>query len=190
VLLRIVQLEEIQTLLRATPRLIDRYEHKRADFPQEVASWLKQVESALEQNRLHLVSQIAQLRAMLLGAQRGIAPDGLSMAGKASRRKLADAAALRALREATSQISKAIDSRTGQIAEASKIAQQIVAIASLKRLLENCQGFARHQERLQGLVTTIKRDSDLAPYYAALGGLVSQQDALVLLDRALADSQP
>jgi len=185
--LRVGQLEEIQALLRRTPPLMDSYETRDPGFTEQATAWLKQAETLLEQNRLHVVSVVANLRGTIFAAGRGQRVEGVEVTGRPTRRKLSEAAAVRALREASVVIQDSIAMRSAQVGEASKLAQQILAIAALKQLVQPCLNLPGHQARLECIRSAVRRDTDLVPLYAALAGLVSDHDALVLLDRAIAN---
>ena len=132
--LRIAQLEEIQALLLRTPALVQRYESRSPAFVDDVNSWLVEVERVLENNRIHVVSQVAQLRALLISARRGLRHPSIQIDGRVTRRKLADTAALRALGDACDLINEAIATRAVEFEEAQKGVRQIVSVARAKRI--------------------------------------------------------
>ncbi len=183
--LRIAQLEEVQALLLTSPALIKKYEARSPGFLDEVNAWLVEAERVLESNRIHVVSRIAQLRALLLSSRRGLRHPSIQIEGRVTRRKLADTAAIRALGDSCDLINDAIAHRTAEIAEAQKIVRQTVSIARAKGLTTGSFHGASRQQHLTHLRSRIAADSDLAPYYVALVGIVTPDDALVLIDRSI-----
>lgn len=187
--LSLQQLEEFALLLRRLPRLMDAYEARQASFTAQAMAWLREVEGALDRNRMPLVSHVSELRGQALAANRGVQWKGLEVAGSQGRRRLGEAATLRAVTEASQALRSAIADRSEQFGEAEKVARQILSIASLKQLVGPCQALTSDQHRLECLISAIVQDGDLIPYYAALKGLVSHHDALVLLGRATVEVQ-
>lgn len=185
--LRVGQLEEIQSLLLRAPGLIDLYEQRKPGFVDAVTGWLRAMEGALERNRMHVVALVARERGTLVAAHRGDLGDEALSGGRRSRRKAGEAAAVRAVREVSAVVSDALSGRAGQIDEAAKIARQILSIAALKGSVQPCLREASLERRLECMKAVIHKDGDLLPYWAALTGLVAKHDALVLLDRAVAE---
>lgn len=185
-MLHIVNVEELQGLLLRVPALIDRLERRDAGFAPAAAQWLAAAELALANNRLPLAGQVATLRGALSTAGRGIAPAGVAVQGRPTVRKLRDAAAADALRQASSLIAGAVHDDEARIAEAAGLCLQMLAMAHAAGLLAApAPGVARDQY-LRGVWKAFSADANLAAGTVRITGLVGPHDALIVLDRALA----
>ncbi len=92
-MLRIVNLEEIQSILLRIPYLVDLQDQRDSSFEPDVKDWLSKCEKVLENNRLPASGNIAAFRALLISAERGVTPTEVTFHGRSTRRKIREAAA-------------------------------------------------------------------------------------------------
>lgn len=185
--LHLVQVEEIQALLRLVPSLVDQLEQRRSEFVDNVHGWLKQVEQVLEQNRLPLVSQIASHRAMLIQATRGLHGKEVVFTGKPTQRKILDATASLVLQRCNHLLHDLIAERLASHQEAERLARQILVVAKAKGILQSCTQAAGQQAFLQCLQDQVSADRDLINLYNHFVAMVGKYDALIFFDRMLSD---
>ena len=184
--LNVAQYEEISTLLRQVPRLVDRLEARTPGFSEGVLAWLKQAETTMENNRLPVVSQIASCRATLIEAARGVQGKDIAFVGRATPRKVHEATASMVLDRGNQLLHGVIAERQAVFQDAQRIAGQIMTVADAKGLVRDCSGGQAHQQLLQCLQQKVAGDPDLVSAYTHLVALVGKNDVLVFLDRALA----
>ncbi len=184
-MLHIVHIEEIQALLLDVPRLVDVLDSRDPVFPDLVKEWLSKMSDVLTANRLPVASEVATLRGTLINAQRGITPPGIMIQGKSTARKVRDAVGLDVLRRAADTVTDAIRNDTAQVAEGERLIRQILSVATRKGVLGIVEMRGDTTSRLQALWYALSTDPDVGPATAHLSGLVGQNDALILLDRAL-----
>jgi hypothetical protein len=182
--LNIVQYEEIVTLLREVPPLVDQLEARGSGFPDGVLDWLKRAETTLEGNRLAVVSQVSACRAQLIEAGRGVQLGELAFVGRPTGRKIREATASIALQRGNDLLHAAISDRATAFGEAERLARQLLAVADAKGLVGLDDG-RPHQMRLSELDRRIAGDPDLASGYVHLVALVGKTDVLIFIDRAL-----
>lgn len=185
-MLHIPNLEELQGILLRVPGLVERLEGHDPAFGGAVAEWLKEAEQALTNNRLTTAATVATLRGLLISAERGVLPPERSTDGRAPTRKVKDAYAADILRTAEGRIAEAIQASAAQIAEAERLTRQLVMVAQRRGLVPPESGAGNLSERLQDIWQRMSVDPELAGATAHVSGLVGSQDALILLDRALA----
>ncbi len=184
--LNVAQYEEITALLRQVPRLVDRLEARSPGFVDGVLAWLKLAETALENNRLSVVSQVASCRATLIGAARGVHDKDVSFVGRPTPRKVQEATASLVLDRGNQVLHGVIAERQATFQEAERISGQMMAVADAKGLVRSCAGDPSHQNFLLCIQQKVAADPDLASAYAHLVSLVGKNDVPVFLDRALA----
>lgn len=183
--LGLAQFEELDQLARRVPALVDLLESRQGNFAEALLDWLRQVEAALEHNRMAAVSQVSVARAMLIQAARGQQFAEVSISGRVTPRKLRDAAANLALLRCNKLLQDVTAERRAVFQEAERFARQLLTVAEAKGLLERCRQTAGHQVRLECIRQQLMTDPDLASPCAHLTALVGKVDALVFLDRAL-----
>ena len=183
--LNVAQYEEIASLLRQVPRLVDRLEARRSSFAEDVLEWLRQVETTLENNRIPAVSQIASCRATLIGAARGVRAKEVVFVGRATPRKMHDATASMVLERGNELLHAVIAERQAVFQEAERITRQIMTIAEAKGFIRACNGGRPHQAFITCLQQSIAEDRDLVNAYSHLVALVGKTDVLIFIDRAL-----
>ena len=184
--LNVVQYEEIVALLRQVPSLTDQLEARSTGFSDDVLAWLKQAESALENNRVPAVSRISAFRAMLIEAGRGVRHEEIALVGRPTIRKLREGAASMALQRSNEVLHDVIAERRTVFEEAERLSRQILAVSEAKGLVQACDDGRPHHEFLSCLRQQVASDTDLAGVYVHLVSLVGATDALIFLDRARA----
>src|SRR3989442_14276387 len=123
--LNVIQYEEIVSLLRQVPALVDALEARRSGFVVDVIAWLKQAETAMENNRLPAVSQLASCRATLIEAARGVQSRELVFVGRPTTRKIQEATASMVLERANDVLQGVIADRQAAFQEAERVSGQI-----------------------------------------------------------------
>lgn len=184
--LNVVQYEEIVSLLREVPRLVDELEARRTGFVEDVLAWLKRAESTMENNRLPAVSQIASCRATLIGAARGVQDKELVISGRPTARKIQEATASLVLERSNDLLHSVIAERQAVFQEAERISLQIMTVAEAKGLIQACRDGRPHAAFLGCLQQQLTTDADLVNAHAHLASLVGKTDVLIFLDRAVA----
>jgi hypothetical protein len=183
--LRIVHVEEIESLLLALPALVREQEEHASFFPENVLAWLMTLEKAFENNKLYQAAQVAMLRSTLVSARQGQVPAGIEFKGLPSRTKVQRAVAAQALQKASELASVIVAENRKRIAEGEAIAQQLIAVALSRGLVEHRDPVTSNTEYLSNLRDRLI-SADLANAVLHLEGLVGPNDILILLDRALA----
>lgn len=182
-------LESIQEQLLELPAIFRAYEEREGDFSERARAWLNRLEASLEANKLPAVGAVAGLRGLIVSAERGVAPPGLTFLGAPNPRKLRDAAAAEALRRAEEIVSNTLRSDAAQIEEAGRLMRQMVAVAQLRGLLRAAAGASTHSEAVNAIWSAFLRDPELAPGAARVNGLAGAHNALFLLSRELPPDQ-
>lgn len=184
-MLRLVNLEEIQNLLLRIPRLVDSLEQRDPNFVQKVRQWLTVVEEVLVNNRMPLSGNIAALRGTLDATERGAFPPGLTFHGRPTARKIKEATAADVVRRASELLSNALQDDVTRIAEAERLSHQLIALGKSMGLIVGGINDSAHTQKLKEIWKTISADPNIAPGAVRLESLVGQNDALILLDRAM-----
>lgn len=184
-MLHIANLEEIQNLLLRIPRLVDSLEQRDPNFVQKVRQWLTVVEEVLVNNRMPLGGNIAALRGTLDATERGAFPPGLTFHGRPTARKIKEATGADVVRRAGELISNALQDDVSRIAEAERLSHQLIALGKSMGLIVGRISDNAPTQKLKVIWKTISTDPNIAPGAARLESLVGQNDALILLDRAI-----
>ncbi len=184
-MLHIINLEDIQAMLLRVPGLVHELEERDPGFVGSVKAWLTQAEQVLINNRLAVAAEVAVLRGVLISAERGVIPPGMTFSTRTTMRKIKDAAAADVLRKAEELIFSAISADAVRFAEGEKLTQQIVAVAQRKGLIPVTPCVDKHTERLKAIWQAMNMDPDLGAVTTHLAGLVGAYDVLILLDRML-----
>lgn len=185
-MLHIRNVEEIENFLLLLPDLVRQQESGSAAFVENVDFWLNSLERVFEANRLYHAGNIAMLRSTMVAVKQGQMPRGIELRGRQSRSRLLKAVASEATQHGAEVASRVIEENRPRIEEATRIAQQIIAAALSRGLI------TKRGDRMDnnGYLIMIRRSlaaiSELESAVVHLEGLVGPQDALVLLDRALA----
>lgn len=183
--LTILQYEEFSELQRCVSSLVDALRDRSPEYSRRVHAWVEQVESALQNNHSPAAAQVAAVRAMLIQAGRGIPSPEVTVPGRATAKKLQDAAATLAIQRVSSVVDSVIAERRAVFDEAERVAGHIVTIAHLKGWLTDDAPDKPHHERLQELMSRAARDSDLMTVHAHLASLVGPTDSQIFVDRSL-----
>lgn len=184
-MLRIANLEEIHGLLLRLPSLVDELERKEPHAVGNVREWLVSLERVLESNRLPLAGNIAVLRAGLDSALMGVIPAGIEFHGRASSRKIREAAAAEMLKRASDLVIAAIQGDGSRIDEAERVARQLIAVASFKGLIPTNRPEGDVIENVKAVWSAMQADTEIGQGAAHLVGLVGPHDALIVLDRGI-----
>lgn len=185
-MLRIVNLEEIEGLLRDVPALIDRIERNDVHAFEGVRRWLVEVEAALKNNRMPAVSLVASLRSQLVAADLGEVPSGVRIEGRITRRKVARAAMGVVTRGAVDIVMQAIAQDRSRVDEAERMCRQLVARdASDDAPGGSADSSESYTARLRRKWKEFGQQGELAAATIHIEGLVGPHDALLLLDRCV-----
>ena len=126
------------------------------------------------------------LRSGLVAAEQGQLPAGLQFRGHPTRSRVLHAVALQALQRAADTASTLIAENQPRLAEAERVAQQIVAAALSRGLITGRAEGVSNTQYLRMLRRNLVTGVDLESAVVHLEGLVGPYDALILIDRALA----
>jgi hypothetical protein len=183
--LTIAQYEEVLSVLREVPSLVDKLEARHAALPEDVLEWLRRAERTLTSSGLPDGSQIAVSRARLIEAGRGVRRNDLAITGRLSVRRLREATASVVLERGNEILQAVVAVQRPVFQEAERIARQIVVAARIKGIVTAPGDGGRQHRFVAELRDRIAMDPDLAAAHAHLVGLVGVTDELILLDRAL-----
>jgi transcriptional repressor TraM len=182
-MLRIINLENIESLLLRVPAIIQRFDERDPGFISAVNEWLVNTEKVLNENRLTTAAEVSVLRGTLLAYERGSGKDPESQ--KIVTRKMKEARAAAVLKEATQVTSEAIRLRRAQVNEAERIMSQIVAAAYQLGVIPAETG-QDHTAYLLAVKQTLSNRTELVSLVVHVLGLVGNVDFLILVDRAIA----
>ena len=184
-MLRIMHVEEIEDLLLYLPELVQHQQNRAPSFVDNVAQWLAALEKAFLANKLYQAASIAMLRSSLVSAKLGQVPDGVQFKGIATRSKIRTAVAAQAVQKASEIASGIVAENRRRFAEAEAAAQQLVAVALARGLVEHRPPNISNTEYLSSLRNRLM-NGEFENAVLHLEGLVGPNDILILLDRALA----
>ena len=134
-MLRIMQAEEIASLLLLLPDLVRQQELRSTDFVPNAGEWLNSLEGVFAASRLYQTGSIAMLRSGLVAVEQGHLPAGLQFRGHPTRSRVLNAVASQVLQRAAELASTLIAENQPRFAEAERVAQQIVATARSRGLI-------------------------------------------------------
>jgi len=155
-----------------------------------VKHWLVKLEKVLENNRLPAAGNVAALRALLISAEQGVIPAGVEFHGRATGRKIRDAAAAYVLRHAGDIVSIAIQKDCERVAEAERMTRQLVSLAKARGLIQELPSGENFTDMLKAIWRSLSADPDISPGTINVEGLIGPHDALVILDRILTSDVP
>lgn len=181
-MLRIMQLEEIEQLLREACAIIDAQRADRAEFPDLTEAWIRSLEVVLGNNRISTSGQLAGFRCLLLSAGHGTNSIGVSLSGRVTRRKVRRAVAANVINKAINVVESTIHSDRARINEAAAIALRLVSQANHERLLNTNTG---DPEYSKNLYRAMSGRASMSEGISVLEGLVGKMDSLISIDRAL-----
>jgi hypothetical protein len=185
-MLRIASIEEIEALLLQLPDLIRLQERRSPEFADDTTAWLSSLENAFTANRLYQAAAVATLRSGLIAAEHGHLPDGLEFRGRPTRSRVMVALASHAIQRAVDLASTVVAENRPRLAESERVAQQIVAAVRSRESIPAREEGVTNTQYLRMLRRSLSASADLENAMVHLEGLVGPNDALVLLDRALA----
>ena len=186
-MLRIVNLEEIDSMLLRISSLIDQQEQGDTYFAENVKAWLSKLEKMLESNRMPVAGTVATLRGLLISAERGDLPPDVAFYGRPTRRKIREATAAHVVRQTGDLVSNVIQRDRERVREAEGITRQLVALATAKGILPELSRGKDHTDLLKAVWRTLSTDPDLASGTVTVEGLLGPYDALIMLDRTIAN---
>jgi hypothetical protein len=189
-MLRITQVEEFANLLLLLPDLVQQQERRSADFTPRAIAWLNSLEKVFAASRLYQAGSIAMLRSGLVAAEQGQVPAGLQFRGRPTRSRVLNTVAWQALQRAADMASTLIAENQPRLAEAERVAQQIIAAALSRGLIAGRAQGVSNTEYLRMLRRNLVTSVDLESAVVHLEGLVGPYDALICIDRALAPHLP
>lgn len=181
-----MHVDEIADLLLLLPGLIQQQERRSVDFVRNADAWLNSLEKVFSACRLHQAGSIATLRSVLVAAGHGLVPAGLQFRGLPSRSRVLNAAAAQALHRAAEVASTVMAENQPRLAEAERVAQQVVALSVSRGLIPTRDQGVSNTQYLRRLRRGLATRDDLERGIVHLESLVGPHDALVLLDRTLA----
>jgi len=183
-MLRIANLQEIDDLLLHASGLVDRLDSP--SFVSEVRDWLRQLESALQSNRLAIVGSIALQRGELEAAESlGLVPGWLELRKRPTRQRILCGVALEMLRRSTELTASTLQADRVRIAEAERAVRQLVALARASGRLSPDDRTVERVEYLRGTWGRLAQDAELRSLTTHVEGLLGPTDSLVQLDRVL-----
>ena len=185
-MLNIVNLEEIQRVLLRVPGLIHELAERQMSLVGSVKTWLSDGEQILISNGLPVAAEVAALRGVLISAERGVIPPGMTFSARTTARKIKEAAAADVLRKAAEVIFKTIAADAARVAESEQLMRQILAVAQRKGILKvSAHSAYTHSDMMKAIWRAMTENPDLGGAATRLEGLVGINDTLVLLDRML-----
>ena len=188
-MLRLLQVEEIERLLLELPALVGLQERRSTDFAPRAASWLGSLEEVLSANRLYQAGLVAGIRSNLTLADQGQISGDFQYRGRPTRTRVMASAASEALQRSAEIVAGVLGDNRARIGDAERVAQQVIAALRSHGLPPRPEGMA-NETYLRTLRASLSQNADLETVLVHLEGLVGSQDALVLLDRAIAASEP
>lgn len=184
-MLPVVNLEEFHRLLLELPAIADALDARTSDGPDAARVWLVEAEGVLERNRMPTAGNIAALRARLDSASRGAVPDGVTIQGTVSRRKVVRAVAAEVIGKAADLLAARIGADEERLAEADRLARQLTVAAQVKGLVNSHPAVGDHAAAVSSIWSAVVADPELSGGAVHLLSLVGPSDALIVMDRAL-----
>jgi len=139
----------------------------------------------LANNRLALAGSVAALRGTLLSAERGVIPADVAFRGRPTARRIIEAVASDILRRTSTLIAEALKPDEARIADAERLARQLVSVAILKGLFRTISHEGDHTAYLKAIWHSLSIDNEIGAGAANLLALVGPNDSLMIIDRIL-----
>lgn len=184
-MLRIVQLEELETLLLELPAIVQQQAQRSPDFSMRVRDWLTALEGVLAANRLHQAGVIATLRSELIATEQGQLPAELKFRGRPTRSRVLNSVASQCLQRAADVVTLLITENRSRVTESERVSRQVVAAGLSRGLIDARPRELDNTQYLRHLRQALAASGDLEPALVHVEGLVGPHDLFVLLDRAL-----
>lgn len=137
------------------------------------------------QNKFATAAELAALRGTLIAAEKGIVPQGLSVRGRVTSRKLVAAAASHVLDAAVRLLSDAIRSPIAQMTDAERLARHLVVAGQRKGLIVRSGALGMDAIRTSWLACS--QDPELAAWTVQLEGALGFRDALTVFSRVVSN---
>lgn len=184
--MHVPQLEEIDQLLLRVSGLVDAIEDQYWDAADRVRGWLYDTEAAFQRDGLAAVSsRMAGLRAELLVLLLGGSPPGFPINPQTNSRRLRQVGLLHVVQEGERSASTAVEDVRVTFAETQRMLRQIVVVARHKTLPDADPPGPGSESALRRLWLAIISDPDMTAAATRVLGLVSESDALALLDQSV-----
>lgn len=184
-MLRILQVEELESILLELPYLVRQQEQRSPDFVAKTKQWLTALELALSSNRLYQAGLIAALKSELVSTENGRTPSGIEVRGRATSSRVSAAVASETLHRASEIAGRILDDQRQRISEAQRLAHQLVASGMAMGSIPERAGANDNSEYLRTVHRSLKESAGLGNAVTHLQGLVGPHDSLLLIDRAL-----
>lgn len=185
-MLRIVNLEEIESHLLRVPGLVEQLSREDPSFLVSLHDWLAAAEDTLKNNRLAGAGSIAAIRGSVISLQRG-ALDAAAAGSRVPRRRARDLAATGLLKEAAEKLTALVAPRRAQLDEAERIAMQVVTVARTVGMIPP-MGQESRSSYLGSVVRLISSRPELASHLVHISGMLGEGDTQLMLDRVLTRS--
>lgn len=179
----IVTRERIAQKLEGIPALVDEYQQRDPLFVERTTKWLSDLEQSLLQIRHPLASQAATERATILSTHDGYHPPQFD-AGRATRRKLSQGAAVLALQSMDEGLRAAIADIDSKLDAWREKLAQLLAIASRSAPILMPPGGGR-QNWLKEVWSGLGAADEAKAMHAYLNAAMAPGDRLQLLGELL-----
>jgi hypothetical protein len=184
-MLRLSHLDEVDAVLVRVGELVDAIESSEFDTDTRVRSWFIAAEGVFARNRrAATASTLASLRGALYALNLRTAAVGTGVARLTRRQR--DVEVLAILDRGRETIVRAVEPDRTRMREAGDLMRQIVAIARHKSLPGTQPPGPSDPADVGAIWQVIIADTDLSTGATRILGLVTQPDAVALLDQALA----
>lgn len=183
-LVNVQQIARVQSCLAEASSLADLFAEKGFEFPDRVASWLRELESSAREAQLSIVPRVAGLRVSVEAARRGFSSGTSETSqdkGRMTRRKARHAAAQQALRSAIELTLEAVRPFEERQLRAQDIALTIVS-RSFERALWPGQGKCTD---MPSMWQTLLADPDLGSQVRELSALLGLGQGMILVARTM-----
>lgn len=184
-MLRILQLEEIERKLIEVTALIESYKNHDPTFSDSVESWLEEVKSILERNRLATAGDIAALRGILLSVHNGTLPKDITITGRSTQRKRLAATAIDIINRAVNIVGTTIQADRSRISDAERTALHLISVSEACGLIKEDRDTGEGAEIAQALFRSMKLKEETVQGAFQLEALIGQSDAMIMIDRVL-----
>ena len=181
-LVDVQRIARIRNCLAKTYELADLFTQKSFEFPDRVASWLTELESAAREAQLAVTPKIAGLRVGLEAAGRGLS-ETPERQGRMTRRKSRNAAAQLALRSAIDLTMEAVQPFEARQLRAEDIALTIVS-RSFERALWPGQGNCAD---MPSMWQQLLADQDLGSQTRELSTLLGLAQGMMMVARTMTE---
>lgn len=187
-MLKIRQLEEIESKLLEVSDLVKIQNESYIDFLNNLDKWLVDLSRILEKNRLAISGNISALRGSLISTRNGAIYENIDFIKRPTQSKRLTAAGLDILNRTVNLVAASINSDRVRFDEADKIALQLLAIASVAGMYED-ENKNPNLEFAKDLLLQMKTNNSTVQGVVQLEGLVGQSDAIIFIHRLLSPEE-